>query len=569
MPRIDALPEAIREVPDVTDRYDDHARKRWLIWRDAAIAYRTLVRRQMDGDPEVRKTVMRLADADPAYALLIFGVIHEPRMRGGRGGVQPFIPFGWQVDLIRWFEGRMSLDMGDGYVSKARGIGATWIFCWLALHGWLFRGPWDVLLVSRNAEQVDKTGDKKSMFNKIDFFMENLPDFLVPKGFDREKHRFLRLMLHPSNGNVISGDATTIKAGRGDRSTFILYDEAAAIPSFDEVWGTGSGTTDHRFAISTESMDEGGMFHAMWTSAKAADPNTVFELDWWRNPYMDNEWARMSRARAEADGQGHIWDREYGRDMMAGIGTYIYEYARSMNAQAVFHHPGMGRRLYCCVDPGLYDATALVWVEYDPGLDVYDILDAYMRSGVDSGYHASVMTGIPISGVYDYDGDALDIMRWTRTIRDPIIYVGDPYGHNKGGDGSQTFYEGIASKSKDLTGFPIHVMSSWEPEDRGLWGRHEALRELLPKMRFNDTPRVRRLLASLQEYRYKAPKDGQESTSTARYPIRIAGDHMITALEYLAVHRRISMTSARNPRAKPVRQVPKPVRTTATWAGGR
>jgi hypothetical protein len=109
VPTIPALPEAIREVPDVTDRYDDTARKRWLIWRDAAIAYRTLVRRQMDGDPEVRKTVMRLADADPAYALLIFGVIHEPRMRGGRGGVQPFIPFGWQVDLIRWFGRRLRL----------------------------------------------------------------------------------------------------------------------------------------------------------------------------------------------------------------------------------------------------------------------------------------------------------------------------------------------------------------------------------------------------------------------------------------------------------------------------
>jgi hypothetical protein len=379
----------------------------------------------------------------------------------------------------------------------------------------------------------------------------------------------VRLLTNPENGNTIAGDATTVKAGRGDRVTFMLYDEAAFIPEFDSVWGTGSGTTDHRFAISTESMDEGGMFHRMWTSAKAVDPHMVFELDWWRNPYMDNEWAAQSRARAEADGQSAAWDREYGRDMMAGMGTYIYEYARHVVPKNVFYHPGFGRRLYCCVDPGLYDETALVWVQYDPGTDTYEVLDAYMRGGVDSGYHASVMTGIPVSGVYDYDHDALDIMAWTRTIRDPVIYVGDPYGENRGGSGGPTFYEGIATKSKELVGVPIYVMVSWEPEDRGYAGRHEALRELLPKMSFNDTPRVRRCLSALQEYRYKAPKEGRETSTIVRQPIRTPGDHMITALEYLAVHRRISRAASQNKRAKPVRQVGGGTRPVAAVMGGR
>lgn len=567
MPRINALPEGLQEVPDVTDRYDEEARQRWMTWREGALAYRTLVRRTMETDAEFRDSVDKLCAADPAYALLLYGVIFEPRLRGGRGGVQPFIPFGWQVDLIRWFEARMAEDMGDGYVSKARGIGATWVFCWLALHGWLWKTPFDSLLVSRNAEQVDKTGDKKSMFNKVDFFMEHLPARLIPKGYDPKEHRFTRLLINPSNGNTISGDATTVKAGRGDRVTFILYDEAAAIPAFSEVWGTGQGTTDHRFAISTESIEEGDDWYRMWSSAKANNPDVVFELDWWRNPFMDNAWAKASRARAEADGLGHIWDREYGRDRMAGLGTYIYEYARSIRASNVFHHPGMGKRLYCCIDPGLYDPTGIVWVQYDPGEDVYDVLDAYMRGSVESGYHASVMTGIPVSGSYEYDDDALDIMRWTRTIRDPVIYVGDPYGENRGGSGGPTFYEGIASKSKELTGNPIYVMTSWEPEDRGFAGRHEALRELLPKMRFNDTPRVRRVLAALQEYRYKPPKDG-ESTGVVRQPIRISGDHMITALEYLAVHRRIGNVSSMAKRAAPVRRVGSQTRQIVA-AGGR
>jgi len=293
----------------------------------------------------------------------------------------------------------------------------------------------------------------------------------------------------------------------------------------------------------------------MWQAAKNVTPWRVIEIEWWHNPYMDEDWFVESRARAEADGQLNAWKREYGRDMMAGLGSWIYEYARMVKPQPLTYKPGFGRRLYCAVDPGLLDETALVWIQYDPGTDEHLVLETYMRSSMESGYYASVMTGVPVSGIYQYDDEALEIMRWTRTITDPIIYVGDPYGENRGGSGGMTFYEGIAHKSKELTGVAIHVMVSWEPEDRGYSGRHEALREILPKLRFNDTERVRRLLASLQDYKYKAPREGRDTTAIVRQPLRIPGDHMITALEFYAVNRRVGRFAERVPRAKPVRSV--------------
>ena len=555
---IPALPERLRFVPDLRDRYDDSSRQKWLAWKDAILDYRLLVLAQMQSDPDVEDAVLRLCADDSAYALIILGSIHEPRLRGGRGGTAPFIPFGAQVRIIRWFEGIMAEDIGDGYMSKSRSFGATWIFCWLAVWGWMFAETWDAFLVSRVGDQVDKKNEKKSMFYKIDFFLQNMDPALFEKlvpGFDWDEHRNPRILYNPHNGNSVSGDATTIKAGRGGRATFMLYDEANFIPDFDLVWGTGAGTTDHRFAISTESADEGGLFTRMWQLAKISTPNKVIEIEWWHNPYMDEKWYEESRERAKADGQLAAWEREYGRDMMAGMGSFIYEYSRAVVPKPLSYEPGFGRRLYCCVDPGLLDDTALVWIQYDPGTDTHKVLDAYMRSSMDSGYYASIMTGIPVSGIYDYDYDALDIMRWTSTIRDPIVYVGDPYGTNRGGAVGPTFYEGIAQKSKELTGVAIHVMVSWEPEDRGLEGRHEALRELLPKMEFNDTERVRRLLASMQDYKYKAPREGRDTTAAVRQPLRIPGDHMITAVEFYAVHRRIGQFAERVKRAKPLKQI--------------
>lgn len=537
---IPALPEHLRDVPDIRERGDSSTLARWLAWKQAILAYRELVRRECETDAQYQRAIDRECAADPAYALIIYGMIYEPRTRKGRGGNQPFIPFGWQVELIRWFEAHMDEEMSDGYISKARGLGATWIFCWIAIHGWLWRSPFDSLLVSRNAEQVDRKFDKKAMFTKIQFFMDHLPERLLPSGFDPDIHRNVRLIYNPENGNTISGDATTVKAGRGDRATFILYDEAAAIPDFDATWGTGGGTTDHRFAISTESMDEGGVFHTMWVKAKATNPNAVLELDWWRNPYFDEEWYEQTRNRFIADGQLHVFEREYLRDYLAGRGGSIYPYAQTMVGKNLIYTPGQGRMLYCCIDPGIRDESAYHWVQYDPGDSTYLVLESYMRSGFDSGYHASIMLGIPISGKYDYDSDAIEVMKWTSQIKDPIIYVGDPYGESRSGDGKQTYYEGLAEKSAELTDgtHRILVRTSWEPEDRGLDGRIEALRDLLPRTTFNDTPRVRRALAAVQEYRYKDIDDSKEVLTVSNKPIHTAGSHYVTALEYLAVHRR-------------------------------
>src|SRR5690606_17246932 len=137
-----------------------------------------------------------------------------------------------------------------------RGLGASWIFCAGALWGYLFR-EWRGILVSRKEALVDAPRDMNSLFGKLDFMMDFLPRWMKPEGFVRDVHRLKLRLTHPKKRNVsIDGESTSSKTARGARATYIIYDEAAFMEGFKDIWNTGFGTTNHRFAVSTESYEE-------------------------------------------------------------------------------------------------------------------------------------------------------------------------------------------------------------------------------------------------------------------------------------------------------------------------
>jgi hypothetical protein len=88
---------------------------------------------------------------------------------------------------------------------------------------------------------------------------------------------------------------------------------------------------------------------------------------------------------------------------------------------------------------------------------------------------------------------------------------------------------------------------------RSIGVRIEALRWLLGKFVVNDTIRCRRTLAALNEYAFPAPNEHRPALDREpQLPMRFWGHDAVTALEFLAVHRKVH-TASQFTRLAPVR----------------
>ncbi len=194
-----------------------------------------LVPKKIHDNLEFRRT-MRLwggRSADNAKSLavacsrdLLFFVntfvwTHDPRLVPLPTEV-PFVTYPFQDDALLGIY-QAIMDGENLGIEKSRDMGASWmiltVFYWL----WLFQRGNTFLVVSRNEDYVDRRGDPKALFYKLDFMHKRLPRYLQPN-ITRNKLS----LTNEDNGSVINGESTTGDVGRGARLTAIMLDEFAA-----------------------------------------------------------------------------------------------------------------------------------------------------------------------------------------------------------------------------------------------------------------------------------------------------------------------------------------------------
>jgi hypothetical protein len=134
----------------------------------------------------------------------------------------------------------------DIIVEKSRDMGASWICLLVFLWLFMFYPLKSFLIGSRVENYVDKQGNPKALFWKLDFALEHMPAWLRPN--------IMRLKLHVrnlDNGSVIDGESTTDEFSRGDRRTAILLDEFAAVPNGHRILSASRDATKCRIFNST------------------------------------------------------------------------------------------------------------------------------------------------------------------------------------------------------------------------------------------------------------------------------------------------------------------------------
>jgi hypothetical protein len=244
-----------------------------------------MVPKQPAANLQFRKELLLMAASDPGAAAqiktlcaedLLFYVntfcwTYDPRPDGNRPPVTPFNTYAFQDEAM--------LNMADCIVSgedfaiaKSRDMGASWmgltVFEWF----WHFKNDLSFLLISRNEDYVDKRGNPKSLFWKIDFIHEHQPRWLLPEGRSlgwADPHRKLLHLGNADTRSVIDGESTTGDAGRGDRRTAMFIDEHAAFEVNDgfRVLRATRDTTKCRGFNSTPQGANNGFYDVVHNTA--------------------------------------------------------------------------------------------------------------------------------------------------------------------------------------------------------------------------------------------------------------------------------------------------------------
>lgn len=539
------MPPDLRIVPpapdDGADEHGDAKRAAWMAWAERLSAYRIERKLQIASHPELIPFELERCRASAAYFLCTWGWIFEQRLDddGEGGGAKPWIMFPAQIEMLNWLDDRLQAKGTDrdGVVSKARDMGASWTCCGWALHGWLFRYPWTILMLSRKEDLVDSR-KSDSLFWKIRFLLRRIEKeapWMLPDGFTMQNKQHLTHMalVNPVTGSEIIGESTNANAGRGSRATAAIIDEAAFVPDLMDIWNGLSASTKVRVAVSSESLQQGPDFFALGVGNQNARRPALFALDWWQNPHHDLDWLDEERGRYA--NRPDDFEKEVLRNARAGNNNFVYPYAINLRIEDIDYKPNYP--LYVSIDPGMRDETAIIWVQIQDGRHV--VLASYQNNTKPAEFYGTILTGQPdpqFTGLYtEYD---YDIMRWTATLP-RAKFNGDNYGDSVMGGSTDSFYSILRKK------FGIHVnidrtpdgkAVGWRTEVRYAPGRRQAVRELLPQMAFSNRRNAGFVLQCLQESQF--PPQSGSSVSEQKDAIHDWTSHMRQAVEFYAAFRR-------------------------------
>jgi hypothetical protein len=552
--KIAGLPDDLCYVPPSPngphDPEGDAKRAEWRDWQFRMRKYRMKRIQEMKDRPEKRVLERRRCAMSPAYFMAVWATIYEPRHEpkfGIIGGTKPWIPFAIQVEFVQWLDARMeSGDVDrDGIVSKCRDMGATWTVCCWLVHGWLFKHPWNVLLMSRNQSLVDSKSDD-SMFSKIDMVLNGLPDWMLPEGFSLKNKQYNSelILINPATKTQIKGESTNSNAGRSGRYTVIVVDEAAFVENFSPIWAGLGATTYHRIAVSSESLRLGPDFYNLGIGNKNPDHRrpALFTMDWWDHPIHDLAWLNAEKDRYEANNQLDDFYQEYLRDARAGNTAWVYPQAMDLVVDNAVHFVDMGI-LYASIDPGFRDQTAIVWIQEQNGK--YALIGAYENRGKPAEFYTTIIKGEPdFDAGWNYTHSDIEFMEWTSTLPRGYLtngaFYGDVSGHNITGATMDSFYSILSRHG-------IHVNKDRQSESdtvgfrreaRTHKGRQEAVREILPSFVIAADHNAPYALRRLQENQY--PAESGKAMTESKAAKHDDSSHITTAIEYFAVHRKLA-----------------------------
>jgi len=277
------------------------------------------MRRAMRDDPEEFIVLMRFYASNPVEWINDFCVTYDPRAVYPNPKTMPFILFPRQRDFIQFLHECLTT-RESGLVEKARDIGASWLACAFSIWLWLYYPGVAVGWGSRKKDYVDRLGDPKALFPKMRMIIENLPDFMIPAGFDMDTHATQMRIINPENNSTIIGESGD-DIGRGGRTTLFFKDESAHYERPELIEAALGDNTDVQIDMSSVN-GSANVFYRRRMAGEVWMPvhnipsgkTRVFIFDWRDHPGKTQEWYDRREKRAIDEGLVHLFRQEVDRD---------------------------------------------------------------------------------------------------------------------------------------------------------------------------------------------------------------------------------------------------------------
>lgn len=444
-----------------------------------------------------------------------FGWTFDPRPQANPNHL-PFILFEYQKEAIRAMIDH--IDNGkDLLFEKSRDMGASWlIFCYVPLWYWLFRDGTNFLIGSYKESLVDNR-TRDSLFGMIDYAIQNMPKWLLPKGFKFDKHRNQMKLINPVNFNQITGDTMNPEFGRGSRKTAVLFDELGFWEYAKEAFETTSDVTACRIANSTP---HGYNYFAMLRGSGI----DVHTMHWRKHPLKDEKWYEFEKQRRTPEEVAQELDISYTKSLE---GRVYPEWDDLRVERGLFPYDN-DLPLYVGWDFGRSDDTAIIWAQKTRE-NKLRIVDTYKNNGKHIEFYIPFITGMismELYGKYNYLPHELKMIEEHRNWK-PAMHFGDPAGRfiTQASD-----YSVIDYLTKN--GIIVNFKDEWKTFQK----RKAATKlQILAGIELNKTSRSEYFDMCITQSAYpRIRRDGQYETKTVD-PVHNWTSHYRSSLEYLCL----------------------------------
>lgn len=442
-----------------------------------------------------------------------FGFTFDPRPQANPNHL-PFILYPYQKEAIRWMIDH--IDNGrDGFIEKSRDMGISWVvFVWIPIWYWLFRDGVNILLGSYKEALVDNR-TKDSLFGMIDYSIDSLPTWILPKHFNKDKHRTHMKLINPVTNNLIAGDTMNPDFARGTRKTVVLFDELGSWDYAADAWGAAGDSTSCRIANSTP---KGRNFYAMLRESGI----DVATFHWSLHPLKDKIWYEFEKQRRTEEEVAQELDISYNKSQEGRV----YPEWNELNVEEGVFEYDESLPLYVAWDFGQTDDTAIIWAQ--PFNGQLRIVETYRNTGKTIDFYVPFITGYMSSETenYAYNRKEIEMIESHRDWKRGT-HFGDPAGRFVNQVTNTSVIEVLRAN-----GIIVNFRDSW---------KDFATRKTSVKLRvrqgiqLNKTERTKYFSLCIEGASYPKVKNaGVEQVKSVK-PKHDYTSHYRSALEYLSL----------------------------------